>query len=140
MLAEKSPEIHVLFVVCLNQIHGSDVPREGSLTEEAVQEKEDVEPKSPNGEVRKAWLFQSNPDLYDLRGALRSLKEQIWSVRRFAKEIRLGDRVYVWEAGRRGGIVGLAEVSESPRLQSEPREQMQFIKNPEIFARKIVCG
>jgi hypothetical protein len=134
VLAEKSPEVHILFVVSLNQIHGSGVPQKGSLTEKAVQEKKDVVRKSPDGEVRKAWLFQSNPDLYDLRGALRSLREQIWSVRRFAKEIRLGDRVYVWESGRRGGIVGLAEVSESPRLQSEPREQVPFIKNPEIFA------
>jgi predicted RNA-binding protein with PUA-like domain len=97
-------------------------------------------PKAPahpgraNGDLRNAWLFQSNPDLYDIRGALRSLKEQVWSVRRFADEIRVGDPVYIWESGRHGGIVGLAEISEPARLLPEPEEQLPFAKDPAAFA------
>src|ERR1700722_10446111 len=87
-----------------------------------------------NGKSPNAWLFQSNPVLYDLRGALRSLKEQVWSVSRYAREIRTGDRVYLWEAGREGGIVGLAEISEAARLQPEPPEQLRFARIPEAFA------
>jgi hypothetical protein len=91
------------------------------------------ERKALNGRSPNAWLFQSNPLLYDLRGALRSLKEQVWSVSRYAREIRTGDRIYLWEAGREGGIVGLAEISESARLQPEPPEQMRFARIPEAF-------
>ena len=41
--------------------------------------------------------------------------------------------MYVWEAGPRGGIIGLAEVSEPPRIQPEPKEQLLFIRNSEKF-------
>jgi hypothetical protein len=40
----------------------------------------------------------------------------------------------VWESGPRGGIIGLAEVSEPPRIQPEPKEQLLFIRNSEKFA------
>jgi hypothetical protein len=86
------------------------------------------------GDASQAWLFQSNPDLYDIRGALRSLKEQVWSVRRFADEIRVGDPVYIWEAGRNGGVVALAEICETARLLSEPPQQLPFVKHAATFA------
>jgi hypothetical protein len=83
---------------------------------------------------RNAWLFQSNPTLYDLRGALRTIKEQVWSVSRYAKEIERGDRIYLWEAGREGGIAGVAEITEPARLQPEPPEQLPFARVAEAFA------
>jgi EVE domain len=87
-----------------------------------------------NGKSPSAWLFQSSPILYDLRAALRSLKEQVWSVSRYARNIRSGDRVYLWEAGPDGGIIGLAEIIEPARLQPEPPEQLRFARIPEAFA------
>lgn len=83
---------------------------------------------------RNAWLFQSNPVLYDLRGALRLLKEQVWSVSRYAKEVKPGDRVYLWEAGRQGGIAAVAEISEPVRIQPEPAEQLPFARDAAAFA------
>lgn len=83
---------------------------------------------------RNAWLFQSNPLLYDLRGALGLLREQVWSVSRFSKEIRTGDRVYLWEAGRRGGIAAVAEIREPARPQPEPTEQLRFARDAGAFA------
>lgn len=83
---------------------------------------------------RSAWLFQSNPALYDLRGALVSLREQVWSVSRYAKEIRVGDRVYLWESGRHGGIAAVAEITEPPRMQPEPSEQHAFARVSQAFA------
>ena len=82
-----------------------------------------------------AWLFQSNPLLYDLRGALRSLTDQVWSVSRYAKRIAAGDRVYLWEAGRWGGIAAVAEISETPRVRPEPQEQIPFARASHLFAR-----
>ena len=89
------------------------------------------------GSVRTvdAWLFQSSPVLYDLRGAMRLLPEQVWSVSKYAKQIKAGDRVYLWEAGRHGGILGVAEVTEAARVQPEPPEQLPFAKDPDAFAR-----
>ena len=91
-------------------------------------------PSSPA--ARSAWLFQSNPLLYDLRGALRSLSEQVWSVSRYAKRITPGDRVYLWEAGRWGGIAGMAEIMGAARVRPEPPEQIPFMRAREVFAQE----
>lgn len=106
---------------------------QGGKIEEAVQPLRDMK-ASLNGRLHNAWLFQSNPALYDLRGALCSLKEQVWSVSRYAREIAAGDRVYLWEAGRQGGIAGIAEIQEPARLQPEPPEQFPFARVAGAFA------
>jgi len=96
------------------------------------------DPAAPEYPSPNAWLFQSNPVLYDLRAALRSLEEQVWSVSRYASQIREGDRVYLWEAGRCGGIVGIGQIVEPPRLQPEPPEQQPFARDDELFARERI--
>ena len=50
------------------------------------------------------------------------------------EEIKPGDTAYLWLSGRRGGIIGVAEVLETPRVQPEPREQIAFIRKTEKFA------
>jgi hypothetical protein len=135
MLSEKMGD-SAFYIVSIARIPYA-AQRQDRKVEETVQppqcERKDSNSKSPN-----AWLFQSNPVLYDLRGALRALKEQVWSVSRYAKEIGTGDRVYLWEAGLGGGIVGLAEISEPTRLQSEPQEQLPFAKVAEAFVGERV--
>lgn len=98
-------------------------------TLEADRGERSARPLSPN-----TWIFQSSPAMYDLHGALHALKEQVWLVSRFAKEIKPGDPVYLWEAGSKAGIVALAEVTEPPSIQRESTEQLPFIRNAEIFA------
>jgi EVE domain len=121
-----------LYVVSIARVPMLALPQD-RVIEKALEQPQEVSPKL-SSKSPSAWLFQSNPVLYDLRGALRSLKEQVWSVSRYAKEIRRGDRVYLWEAGRQGGIAGVAEISESARLQPEPPEQLPFAKITEAFA------
>src|SRR5258708_6725029 len=65
---------------------------------------------------------------------MRSVEEPVCLVHQFAKEIKTGDRVYLWVSGSCGGILGLAEVVETPRIQAEPTEQLPFIRESEKFA------
>ena len=65
---------------------------------------------------------------------MRSVQQAVCLVQQFGKAIKPGDRVYLWECGPRGGIIGLAEVAEAPRIQPEPAEQLPFIREPEKFA------
>src|SRR6185437_15343013 len=74
----------------------------------------------------RAWIFQANPTLYDVRGALKALKVDTWLVSRYDDEIRTGDRVYLWESGKEAGIVGLAEVIEEAKLRSELPASLRF--------------
>ena len=85
-------------------------------------------PKEP-----ATWIFQANSKFSDV-SALRSLPEAVCLVHQFKKQIEPGDRVYLWECGRRSGIIGLAEVLEAPRMQPEPPEQLHFIRDSEKFA------
>jgi hypothetical protein len=85
-------------------------------------------------EAPAAWIFQASPEFSDVRSAVRSLDEPVWLVRQFKDEIKPGDTVYIWLSGGCGGILGMAEVLEAPRIQSEPPGQIRFIRKTEKFA------
>jgi len=85
-------------------------------------------------DLPNTWIFQGSPKCSDLSGALRVVEEPVWRVRQFGKRIKPGDRVYLWECGPRGGIIGLAEAAEVPRIQSEPTAQIPFLRESEKFS------
>ena len=84
--------------------------------------------------LSKTWIFQASPKFSDVKGALRSIEAPVCLVRQFRNEIKPGDTVYLWECGPGGGIVGVAEVSDGPRIQAEPAAQLPFIRESEKFA------
>jgi hypothetical protein len=61
-----------------------------------------------------------------MRGALSSLKTETFLVTSFRKEIKVGDRIYLWESGADAGIVGVAEVIEEPKLRATLPESIRF--------------
>lgn len=78
---------------------------------------ESAEPQAPKG--RRAWIFQGNPDAFDVDGYLAAgLPRITWTVRQHAQEIEPGDTVYLWRAGgksrARAGIVAEAVVDSEP--------------------------
>jgi hypothetical protein len=108
----------------------ADVSGKGPAQDGAQHE----EPIGTTADCRNTWVFQASPEFSDVRSAVRTLREHTWLVQQHKEQIKPGDRVYVWESGPRGGIIGLAEVSEPPRIQPEPKEQLLFIRNSEKFA------
>ena len=80
-----------------------------------------------------SWIFQGNPNFYDIRGAIRALKKLNWLVQRFKEEIKGGDRVYLWESGSEGGIVGVAEVAEAPQMRPESENERPFVRKLQKF-------
>ena len=83
--------------------------------------------------ARRAWIFQSSPDQYDLAGALESLAEFYWLVRRYEKEIHVGDRVYLWEAGSDAGVAAIAEVASEPADVEDSHADKGFWRDPAAF-------
>jgi 5-methylcytosine-specific restriction enzyme B len=79
------------------------------------------------------WIFQANPEFYKIREAVRSLSEQTWLVAQHRDRIRPGDRVFLWESGPDGGIVGRATVQNLPQALPNPEIERPFVVDPSKF-------
>ena len=52
-----------------------------------------------------------------------------WEVRQHAKEIKAGDRAFIWEAGPDAGIVAVAIVKSDPAPMEDTPEEAKFYPN-----------
>ncbi len=72
------------------------------------------------------WIFQSNPAKYDLAGALGADALRQWSVNQHAAEIKVGDRVVLWQTGTLGGVFGFATVSSEVAKRLDHADEIPF--------------
>jgi len=80
------------------------------------------------------WIFQVNPDNFDITANLQEEDDILWEVRqkRFAPKIRLGDTIFVWRAAGTGkrktipGVIALARITEEPRERPEDEASRPF--------------
>jgi hypothetical protein len=111
---------------------GSDTPRFGGGTE-------------ANGYARQygfevvtlrgnAWIFQGNPSVYDVAGAVDVLPELNWSTRQYASQVQIGDRVYLWESGKQAGVLAVATVLTEPHEMIDSEPERQFERRPEALS------
>jgi MoxR-like ATPase/predicted RNA-binding protein with PUA-like domain len=85
---------------------------------------DDVRPRwdavPSNGEAStgtRAWLFQGNPDYFELDAALATLDSIEWTVKRYpsTEGMNSGDQAYIWRSGSQtGGIVAVGSVVTEP--------------------------
>ena len=73
----------------------------------------------------RTWIFQGNPDKFDLDAYLGTSPAQLpWLVTRYARQIEVGDRVFIWRtqgsAEADAGVIAEATVvaPAMPRLES----------------------
>lgn len=81
------------------------------------------------------WIFQTNPKLYNIEGALQKLKEIGWAVTRHKAEIQPGDQVFIWRSGEDSGIVAEGTVTTIPQERERSEEEMEFVLNLESLPR-----
>jgi hypothetical protein len=80
----------------------------------------------------RTWLFQGNPDNFDIDGYLATRPVELpWLVTRYADQIAIGDRVYIWRAqgsGQRNnaGVIAEAEVIAPAALRPESPDAVPF--------------
>jgi predicted RNA-binding protein with PUA-like domain len=80
------------------------------------------------GEVasQRTWIFQANPEKYDVEAAVAALPEIHWLVSRHIKEIKPGDTVYLWVSGADAGIVAQATVLTEPGPEVVAEEELPY--------------
>src|SRR5439155_3326680 len=82
---------------------------------------------------RRTWIFQANPEYFDIDGALSELDELSWLVNQHANAIHEGDQVFLWRSGAQGGVVAVGTVlTDSQELEFIPEEK-EFNRDAEKF-------
>ncbi|HYF78496.1 MAG TPA: EVE domain-containing protein [Symbiobacteriaceae bacterium] len=77
-------------------------------------------------DTRRTWIFQANPDKYDVVAAVKSLRELHWLVNRHVKEIKPGDTVYLWVSGDDAGIVAETTVLTDPGPAAVAEDELPY--------------
>ena len=73
-----------------------------------------------------AWIFQANPKIFDIDGALASLDEMTWTVKDQAARAAVGDLVFIWRSGPGGGVVALATITERASVRESLPDEAEF--------------
>lgn len=89
------------------------------------------------------WIFQGNPETFDLDGYLRAdLGTITWIVRQQADRIQIGDTVYIWRSAGKdkeaSGIVSECRVASPVVLMPAAPEAAQFWKEPTPHIEKRI--
>ena len=92
------------------------------------------------------WLFQGNPDVFDIDGYLRSTNPILWQVRQkhLAAKMAEGDRVFMWRAagssGALAGVVAAGYILGPPKMMLDDRESEPFWrrKHPGLALRATI--
>lgn len=79
-------------------------------------------------ETNRVWIFQANPNRYDILNALAD--DEIgevkhWLVNQYKNEISAGDIGLIWLSGKEGGIYAVTEIFSNPEvlIPSEKEEK-----------------
>jgi len=81
-----------------------------------------------------SWIFQATPQSRDLAAELRAGDALSWSVSRHGHDLRPGDRVYYWQAGRDAGIYGVGSVQEVSSRGPDGRYTVRTAHERPLFA------
>jgi hypothetical protein len=77
-------------------------------------------------DTARYWLFQGDPKLFDLVGALRDRALRTWQVNQHKKDIQRGDRVVIWLSGKDAGVYAFATVTSEVRELIESKEEAEY--------------
>lgn len=81
------------------------------------------------------WIFQGSPEIYNLVNALKAAHLKSWKVAAHKTEIKIGDKVIIWQTGAEAGCYALAEVtSEVGVFEDEELETRYYYEKPEKTA------
>ena len=97
----------------------------------------DSETLEINEQPHGAWIFQANPDDYDIVAALQHMHQFCWTVNQHKDKVQAGDRVYVWVSGKQAGVIAAGTILTDPAEMEETPEELQFNKK-ELTSTKAI--
>lgn len=77
----------------------------------------------------KYWLFQSSPQVFRLKEALAADAVATFAVKAHKKAIKVGDKIILWQSGKKAGCYGLGTVLSIPQNQAITSKEKDFFVN-----------
>lgn len=100
-----------------------------------------VPPAIPGGSGTAVWIFQANPDRYDILNALSDEKignSIHWLVNQHKGEIRQGHIGLLWMSGKDSGIYAVTQITSDPQLMEEyPEEKKYWLGDEKGAGRRL---
>jgi predicted RNA-binding protein with PUA-like domain len=87
----------------------------------------ETEQKLPASEM--IWIFQANPQRYDIMNALADVEignDMHWEVNQHTIEISKGHIGIIWLSGKEAGIYAIAEIVTDPKIMEEPEAEKKY--------------
>lgn len=77
---------------------------------------------------RKVWMFQANPEKYDILNALAddSFNDDVWLVSRYQNLIRSGHIGLIWMSGKEGGIFAVVDITSNPQMLYDSEQSTKY--------------
>jgi hypothetical protein len=91
-------------------------------------------PSSP-----RYWVFQGNPDHFDLDAYLRDRHQIVWTVRQHNERILVSDRVLIWRSGAKAGVIAECVVVDPPSIEIPEDAAELWKKLPENRPSETRC-
>jgi hypothetical protein len=77
------------------------------------------------------WIFQGNPKLFDIDDYLARYPQRIyWRTPRYANDIKVDDRAFIWRSGTEAGAVAIGAVVELP-------VEAAYVQYPEAVGEEL---
>ena len=134
MIARKSLIVPVAKEAALVYLHPQ---LEWSENGEQIRGFADSTPAANESLLPNAWIFQGNPDRFDLDAYINDFRIINWAVTEttIAKQIQPGDEVFIWRSAgskrNKAGIVARARILDFPRERPEDKEALPYYKKGE---------
>lgn len=77
------------------------------------------------------WIFQANPDRYNIVTSLEKENAEYWNLRQHWKDVRKGDNVFIWLSGGEAGIYARGTVLTETELRSDSTQGQHYWSKPE---------
>ncbi|MCL4261677.1 MAG: EVE domain-containing protein [Anaerolineae bacterium] len=75
---------------------------------------------------KSTWIFQANPNRYEIFESLTGEKEEYWNLNQNAGKVKVGDRVLIWISGNAAGIYALGTVISNPVTRPDSVKGLKY--------------
>ena len=85
----------------------------------------------------KYWLFQSSPQVFRLKDALAADALTTFAIKAHKKVIQTGDKIILWQSGKKSGCYALGSVLSAPTKQEVGAKEKVYFLNDTAEAQRI---